>query len=56
MTGLRGMLFNLMSEKIAKNLRQDVYESAVNKDIEFFDANKVGDLCNHFLKLIFFSE
>ena len=33
-----------MSERIARSLRQDTFDSVVNKDIEFFDSNKVGEL------------
>lgn len=55
---IRGYLFNLISERIAVNLRQDLYISIINKDIAFFDARKTGDFCN--LKLVnvnfYFSE
>jgi hypothetical protein len=34
-----------MSEKIALNLRGDLYTSLINKDVEFFDSKKTGDLC-----------
>ncbi|CDW80051.1 abc transporter b family protein [Stylonychia lemnae] len=40
----RGMYYSVISEKIARNLRQDLYESLVNKDVEFFDSRKTGDL------------
>lgn len=33
-----------MSERIAKSLRGDLYASILNKDIEFFDSRKTGDL------------
>jgi ABC-type multidrug transport system fused ATPase/permease subunit len=33
-----------LSEKIAKQLRYDLYSSVINKDIGFFDRNKTGDL------------
>ena len=35
--GMRAATFNILSEKIAKNLKRDYYESIVNKDIAFFD-------------------
>jgi len=38
------MLYNVISERIAKNLRKDLYQSLVNKDVEFFDGRKTGDL------------
>lgn len=37
MVGMRAATFNILSEKIAKNLKRDYYESIVNKDIAFFD-------------------
>lgn len=40
------MLYNLISERIAKDLRNDLYISLVNKDVEFFDNRKTGDLRN----------
>ena len=33
-----------MSERIAKNLRKDFYDSITNKDIAFFDERRTGDL------------
>jgi ABC-type multidrug transport system fused ATPase/permease subunit len=41
---IRGTIFNLMSERIAKSLRLDLYASIMNKDVEFFDSRKTGDL------------
>ena len=38
------MLYNVVSERIARNLRGDLYHSLINKDIEFFDSKKTGDL------------
>jgi hypothetical protein len=34
-----------MSERVAKSLRGDLYASILNKDVEFFDSRKTGDLC-----------
>ena len=42
--GLRGFLFNKMSEKIARNIRKDFYESVINKDVAFYDERRTGDL------------
>lgn len=39
------MYYNVMSERIAKALRVDLYSSLINKDVEFFDSRKTGDLC-----------
>lgn len=41
------MYYNVISERIAKNLRYDLYHSLVNKDVEFFDGRKTGDLCKN---------
>ena len=46
---MRGYIFNIMSEKIARKLRQDLYNAIVNKDVAFFDARKTGDLCKLYL-------
>mmetsp|Transcript_46 Transcript_46/g.98 ORF Transcript_46/g.98 Transcript_46/m.98 type:complete len:116 (-) Transcript_46:1521-1868(-) len=42
--GIRAAIFNIMSERIAKNLRKDFYESIVHKDIAFYDERRTGDL------------
>ena len=42
--GLRGVTFNTISEKIAFHIRYDLFLQLVNKDVEFFDANKTGEL------------
>ena len=44
------MYYNVMSERIAKALRLDLYSSLINKDVEFFDSRKTGDLCKSYLK------
>jgi ABC-type bacteriocin/lantibiotic exporter with double-glycine peptidase domain len=33
-----------MSERIAKSIRKDFYESTINKDVAFFDERRTGDL------------
>lgn len=43
-TGMRAYLFSIMSERIARNLRHDFFESTINKDIAFFDERRTGDL------------
>jgi ABC-type bacteriocin/lantibiotic exporter with double-glycine peptidase domain len=43
--GFRASTFNNMSERIAQALRKDFYESVLNKDVEFFELNRTGDLC-----------
>lgn len=42
--GFRAAIFNILSERISRNLRKDFYESLMYKDIAFFDANRTGDL------------
>lgn len=37
-TGFRGFIFNLMSERIARRVRMELYTSILNKDIPFFDT------------------
>ena len=40
----RASIFNIMSERIAKNLRRQFYETMLRKDVAFYDENKTGDL------------
>ena len=42
--GMRAAIFNILSERIARNLRRDFYEAIMNKDIAFFDERRTGDL------------
>ena len=41
---MRAAIYNILSERIARNLRKDFYHSLVSKDIEFFDSSRTGDL------------
>ena len=41
---MRAAIFNILSERIARKLRKDFYESLINKDIAFYDARRTGDL------------
>ena len=34
----------MVSERIANHLRYDLYHSLINKDVEFYDERKTGDL------------
>ena len=43
----RAAIFNIMSERIARNLRKDFYDSLVNKDITFYDEQRTGELCKY---------
>ncbi len=40
----RGYSFNLMSQRIGRELRYHLFRSITTKDISFFDENKTGDL------------
>ena len=42
--GFRAGTFNIMSERISKNLRHDYFDAVMNKDISFFDERRTGDL------------
>ena len=42
--GMRSAIFNILSERIARNLRFDFMKSILEKDIEFFDSARTGDI------------
>lgn len=39
----RSLCFTIMSERISKNLSNDVFGSLVHKDVSFFDEKKIGE-------------
>lgn len=41
---MRAAIFNIISHRIARNLRKDFFEAIIYKDIGFFDQNHTGDL------------
>ena len=41
----------LLGEKIVLLLRTDLFNSIVSKDIEFFDNNRTGELCNYLISV-----
>ena len=41
---IRGYVFNNMSEKIAQELRYDLFYFITHKDVAFFDETKTGDI------------
>ena len=41
-TWVRGTTFNTMGEKIARDIRYDLFYFTINKDVSFFDDNKTG--------------
>ena len=47
---MRSAIFNILSERIARNLRRDFMTSILQKDIEFFDSKRTGDI-GKFLRL-----
>ena len=43
-TLLRSFLFGIIGERVIRQLRQDLFEAIIEKDIEFFDSQKSGEL------------
>ena len=41
---IRGATFNIISERIAKQLRYDLFYFLINKDVSFFDEIKTGEI------------
>ena len=44
MVWIRGTTFNSMSERIAKEVRYDLFYFILHKDVAFFDETKTGDI------------
>jgi ABC-type multidrug transport system fused ATPase/permease subunit len=44
MVWIRGTTFNQMSEKIAQEVRYDLFYFILHKDVAFFDETKTGDI------------
>jgi len=42
--GMRAAIFNILSERIARNLRRDYFASVMSKDMAFFDERRTGEL------------
>ena len=42
-TYFRSVCFSIMSERISRNLSNDVFSSIVHKDVSFFDEKKIGE-------------
>ena len=47
---MRAYFSEILGERIVLSIRNDVFESIMKKDIEFFDKNKTGDLCKNIIK------
>ena len=43
-TGVSSYVFGWMAVNIGAELRQDLFEEIMHKDVEFFDGRKTGDL------------
>ena len=41
---MRTAVFQILSERISRNLRLDYFSSIVEKDIAFFDEKRTGEL------------
>jgi ABC-type multidrug transport system fused ATPase/permease subunit len=41
---VRGFCYNLVGEKVMKDLRHELFGSIMSKDVEFFDNRKTGEL------------
>mmetsp|Transcript_33686 Transcript_33686/g.44435 ORF Transcript_33686/g.44435 Transcript_33686/m.44435 type:complete len:107 (+) Transcript_33686:165-485(+) len=39
---MRSSIFNILSERISRNIRKDFFSSLVSKDIAFFDERHTG--------------
>lgn len=40
--GIRSIIFNILGERISRNLRKEYFDKILRKDIEFFDGQKTG--------------
>jgi ABC-type bacteriocin/lantibiotic exporter with double-glycine peptidase domain len=45
-SAMKTYLFQVLSARIARNLRYDFFESMLKKDVSFYDERKSGDLCS----------
>lgn len=43
-TFTREYCYHLLSDKIVFDLRNDLFQKLIHKDIEFFDSNRSGEL------------
>ena len=43
-SAVRGYGFNLLGEKIVRDIRAQLFEALVEKDINYYDTNKTGEL------------
>lgn len=43
-TLLRSFFFGLIGERVIRQLRQDLFEAIIDKDVEFYDSQKSGEL------------
>lgn len=45
-TCVRSSLFNLVGERLVKQIRRELFAAIIMQDIAFFDENKTGELMN----------
>lgn len=43
-SALRGYCFNLLGEKIVRDLRKELFAALIKKDVSYYDKNKTGEL------------
>ena len=41
-SALRGYSFNLLGEKIVMDMRKEIFNKLVDKDVSYYDQNKTG--------------
>lgn len=49
---MRAAIFNILSERIARNLRKDFFTSVLAKDIEFYDERRTGEISKFFQSIV----
>jgi len=51
--GIQRFVFQLTTEKIGFEVRQDLFEQIMKKDVAFFDSRKTGDLSKYIKHPVF---
>ena len=52
-TFMRSAIFNILSERVSRNLRKDYFEAILNMDIAFFDEKRTGELSKYFVTTLY---
>jgi len=42
--GINRFVFSILTERIGRDIRQDLFEEIIKKEVAFFDSRKTGDL------------